>query len=97
MSFSAGSNAMTFSILTEGNKILWESGDAISLFDPTGQNNEFTTAQGGAAVTFTGKATEADGNYYALYPYDKDATISGTLISTTLSGVQEPRTGSFAQ
>ena len=97
MSFSAGSNAMTFSILTEGNKILWEAGDAISLFDPTGQNNELTTAQGGAAVTFTGKATEADGNYYALYPYDKDATISGTLISTTLSGVQEPRAGSFAQ
>lgn len=97
MSFSAGSNIMTFSILTNGVSINWETGDAISVFDPKGENNKFTTDQGGPAVTFTGMANNVEGTYYALYPYDEKATISGSVISTSLPGVQNARAGSFAQ
>lgn len=96
MKFSAGAEAATRTILTDGNKVNWETDDAISLFDPQSNNNRFTTSESGSSVTFTGTAISDEGNYYALYPYNENATISGSIITTTLPAQQTARAGSFA-
>ena len=97
MEFYANTDASTRTILTTDNAVHWEANDAISLFDPTGANNQFSTTQSGPIVTFTGEATPAEGTYYALYPYDENAQIEGTTITTTLPAEQMARAGSFAQ
>ena len=66
MTFSASSDNETKAILND-KKIEWTSGDAISIFDGTG-NRQFTTTDEGATATFEGLAAITD-EYYALYPY----------------------------
>lgn len=97
MEFYANTDASTRTELTTENAVHWEANDAISLFDPTGDNNPFSTTQSGPSVTFTGKAAPVEGTYYALYPYDANAQIEGTTITTTLPAEQMARAGSFAQ
>ncbi len=97
MEFYANTDASTRTELTTGNAVYWEANDAISLFDPIGDNNRFYTTESGPSVTFTGEATPAEGTYYALYPYDANAQIEGTTITTTLPAEQMARAGSFAQ
>lgn len=97
MEFYANTDASTRTELTTGNAVYWEANDTISLFDPTGANNQFSTTQSGPSVTFTGEAIPAEGTYYALYPYDTNAQIKGTTITTTLPAEQMARAGSFAQ
>lgn len=95
MEFKAGNDAVSRTILTTDNAVNWEAGDAISLFDPD-SNNRFTTSSSGASVTFTGSAKDGQSTYYALYPYNAEATISGSIITTTLPAEQTARPGSFA-
>lgn len=95
MEFKAGNDAVSRTILTTDNAVNWEAGDAISLFDPD-SNNKFTTSSSGASVTFTGSAKDGQSTYYALYPYNAEATISGSIITTTLPAEQTARPGSFA-
>lgn len=97
MEFYANTDASTRTILTTDNAVHWEANDTISLFDPKGDNNRFYTTESGPSVTFTGEATPAEGTYYALYPYDTNAQIKGTTITTTLPAEQDAREGSFAQ
>lgn len=97
MEFYANTDASTRTELTTDNAVHWEANDAISLFDPKGDNNRFYTTESGPRVTFTGEATPADGTYYALYPYNTNAQIEGTTITTTLPAEQDARAGSFAQ
>ena len=97
MEFYANTDVSTRTELTTDNAVHWEANDAISLFNPTGTNNQFSTTQSGPSVTFTGEATPAEGTYYALYPYDANAQIEGTIITTTLPAEQDAREGSFAQ
>lgn len=96
MEFYATADVSTRTVLVEHNGVNWLAGDRVSLFDPSGANNEFSTTEGGASVTFTGRATEADGTYYALYPYDKEANVSGSVVTTRLPAFQTAQTGSFA-
>lgn len=96
MEFYANTDASTRTELTTKNAVYWEANDAISLFDPTGANNLFSTTQSGPSVTFTGEATPTKDTYYALYPYDANAQIEGTTITTTLPAEQDAREGSFA-
>ena len=97
MEFYANTDASTRTELTTENAVHWEANDAISLFDLKGDNNRFYTTESGPRVTFTGEATPADGTYYALYPYNTNAQIEGTTITTTLPAEQDAREGSFAQ
>lgn len=97
MEFYANTDVSTRTELTTDNAVHWEANDAISLFDPKGDNNRFYTTESGPRVTFTGEATPADGTYYALYPYNTNAQIEGTTITTTLPAEQDAREGSFAQ
>ena len=94
MEFKAGVDAMSRTVLTTNNFVEWEAGDAISLFDSN--NNEFTTSTGGSSVTFTGTAQDNLETYYALYPYNANATFSGSVIATTLPSEQTALAGSFA-
>ena len=95
LEFKAGIDAMSRTVLTTNNFVEWEAGDAISLFDSNG-NNKFTTSTGGSSVTFTGSAQNNLEIYYALYPYNANAAISGSVITTTLPAEQVSFEGSFA-
>ena len=81
-----------------GAAVEWCGGDKISVFDGAAVNREFTTENGGATATFSGKATEvAEGGYwYAVYPYAAANSISGTTITTTLPDVQEVASNAVA-
>lgn len=96
MVFHAGSEALTRTALAEGNAVVWERGDAISLFDPSRINNKFTTEDSGESAAFSGTVSVDGGPYYALYPYDGNAKIDGSVISTVLPAVQTARAGGFA-
>lgn len=96
MEFTAGFSVDTRTVLTGSNGVDWVAGDSISLFDPLGDNNIFKTSEGGASVTFRGSASHADGDYYAIYPYDASATLSGATVSSVLSPVQTAVPGTFA-
>lgn len=96
MEFYANTDASTRTILTTDNAVHWEANDTISLFDPLDANNEFSTRDSGASVTFMGTASESTGTYRALYPYSADATIAGSVITTTLPATQKAKAGSFA-
>ena len=95
MEFKAGIDALSRTVLTTNNVVEWEEDDAISLFDSNG-NNKFTTSTGGSSVTFTGSAQNNLEIYYALYPYNANAAISGSVITTTLPAEQVSFEGSFA-
>ncbi len=102
MTFSASSENESKAILNNRN-IEWTSGDAISIFDGSG-NRQFTTTDEGATATFEGLAAVTDA-YYALYPYQENAvfTASGTVngsdfenyISMTIPTEQTATAGSF--
>ena len=94
MVFHAGSEALTRTSLAEGNAVVWEPCDAISLFDPSRINNIFTTEDSGTSADFAGEVS-GQGVYYALYPYNGEAGISGSVISTVLPSSQEAEEGSF--
>lgn len=96
MVFHAGSEALTRTSLAEGNAVVWEPGDTISLFDPSRINNKFTTEDSGESAAFSGTVSVDGGPYYALYPYDGNAKIDGSVISTVLPAVQTARAGGFA-
>lgn len=94
---------MTFTAITADTRtvldndyehVLWADGEKISVFDGAG-NQEFTSGGAGRKVTFSGNAAQAN-VYYALYPHDGSAQLSGTSVTTTLASAQTPRKGSFA-
>lgn len=84
----------------DGLSVIWQANDEISVF-ANGNNYKFTTQDSGASATFTGEISQADFDaaetFYALYPYDQTATISGEAISATaISNSQNAVTGTFA-
>ncbi|WP_299232730.1 fimbrillin family protein [uncultured Bacteroides sp.] len=95
MEFKAGIDAISRTVLTTNNVVEWKEDDAISLFD-SNSNNKFTTSTGGSSVIFTGSAQNNLETYYALYPYDANAVLSGSVITTTLPAEQVAFEGSFA-
>ena len=70
-------------LMTDGCSVAFDAGDAISVFDGVGNNNEFTTQDDGATATFMGEAVET-ANYTALYPYQEDASLDGTTLTAAL-------------
>ena len=80
-------------LANDGNKVEFCKDDAISVFDgTTHQNKRFATNEEGASVTFSGAAPESE-TYTALYPYQKDATISGSTITAVLPTTQYAQAG----
>lgn len=97
-------NAGTKTSLTDEYDVVWTAGDHISVFagtDPT--NRDFGSSsirpdesglENGLA-TFEGMVQEAD-IYYAVYPYNSSASISGTTVTTVLPVDQTASAGTFA-
>ena len=92
MSFTATSTE-TRAVLVDQVKVKWLASDKISVFDGTG-NQPFVSNGEGTTVQFTGTAAQA-ASYYALYPYDANATLSNAAVTTTLPAVQTAVKGSF--
>lgn len=85
----------TRTLVREGGNVFWVANDRISLF-ANGTNNPFITKDGGIVSDFRGTVAEQAGTYYALYPYNSDATIDGTVVSTVLYHEQYAEPDSYA-
>lgn len=90
LEFTAGS---TKTIL-DGQNVLWQSGDAISIFDGY-SNNEFTTANTGSNAVFKGHA-HLNTMYYAVYPYSAENAFSGSKFTVEIPLAQSAVADGFA-
>ena len=94
MSFAV-STEQTKTVLEGANKTFWTGVEKLSIFD--GESNNLFAAElatPSATAEFTGKAATAQ-TYYALYPYNSAAKLSGTTVSTELPAVQTATKGTF--
>lgn len=87
------SSPITRTVLTAENKVEWVAGDAITIFDG-GDNINVTTADNGASASFS-TSLSTSGPWYAVYPYYSKASISNSVISTTLPKDQKAVNGTF--
>lgn len=78
------------------SKVEWETTDQVSVFDNT-SNVLYKAAEAGESTKLTTEGTLAEADtYYALYPYNADATMAGGVITTTLPIEQTAVQGSFS-
>ncbi len=94
VTFTASLDYASKTVLTSANKVEWVAGDEISIFDGS-SNVEVSTGDSGQTATFSTALSE-NGPWYALYPYNSEASIDGSSITTTLSPVQVATSGTFA-
>ena len=84
-------------ISTSDSKVInWQEGDQISIFDGK-TNNQFNLKNGAGtkSATFQGNAATA-AKYTAVYPYQSEATLSGTSVEkVTLKATQNATANSF--
>ena len=89
----------TKAALGSEGKILWESGDAISIFDGNKANYKYSLgseSNGKSTGTFSGTGAETS-PYVAVYPYTEGATLNedGTVSNIVLPDEQEAVAGGF--
>jgi hypothetical protein len=80
-------NVGTKTTLDADLNVKWSKGDIISVFDETGKNFKFETQNTGSSVVFT-QVTEGEmvgSTFYAVFPYNESATLSGNVISTKMN------------
>ena len=93
---AANASVSSRTVLNGDLSVSWVAGDEISVFGET-VNNEFTldSIDGEGKAKFSGSATGSE--FYALYPYDSEASITaGGVITTSLPCDQTGVSGSFA-
>ena len=93
------SSGETKTSLTGGNKVLWTSGDMISVFDNvSNKNNPFSSDEvfGNSAV-FSGFVADGASEYVAVYPYKYGTTYDAAnrKITTTFPIIQKAVKGGF--
>ena len=88
-------NPNSRTLVREGGNVYWVANDRISLFS-NGSNNPFITKDGGLVTNFKGEVSQTSDIYYALYPYNAEASISGNTITTTLYHEQYAEPDSYA-
>lgn len=72
----------------EGNSIFWSEGDRINIFTDTA-NEEYSLVSGAGTGKGGFNGNKVSGSeYFALYPYDADAVLSGGRIVTTFPAEQ---------
>ena len=79
------------------SKVEWNKDDQVGVL--VGEGNYLYVAQAdGATTTLTTSATDVptEGTFYAVYPYDENATLSEGVITTTLPSEQTAVLGSFS-
>ena len=92
----SGASAPSKTVLNSDLSVSWAAGDEISVFGET-VNNEFTldSIDGEGKAKFSGSASGSE--FYALYPYDSEASITaGGVITTSLPCDQIGVAGTFA-
>ncbi|MBQ8059698.1 MAG: hypothetical protein IJ199_07750 [Prevotella sp.] len=84
--------AATRTYLNDDKKVVWSTGDALSLFDTKNINQVFELTKGAGSTTadFGGTVSvDSRKEYYAVYPYGADYTISsGTVTGVILPAEQ---------
>ena len=68
--------------------ILWEQGDKVGVYDKDGAPVEYSAVSAGATTTLTGSAAAGAATYYAMFPYDANASIASGVIATALPAEQ---------
>ena len=68
--------------------VLWDQDDKVGVYDADGAPKEFKALSSGVSTDIEGKGLSDVGTYYAMFPYDPDATISAGVISTSLPAEQ---------
>ena len=84
-------DGQTRTVLAEnGKNVLWSGNETICIFDGEDMNYEYSatnTSEDGKSTSFSSPGAapaDPDEYWYALYPYDEEATIAGGVITTTL-------------
>lgn len=76
-----------------GYKHFWEADDAISVFPGTTSNACFVLTEGAesGSGTFSGSTNLGEGEFFAVYPYNKDITLSDKTLTVKYPSVQSWR------
>ena len=77
----------------DGKSVLWQPGDALSVWDGV-VNCHFTTSGSGESAIFSGQASEAE-SYFVLYPYSPMAEFVNAMAKTTLPSSSFNRASKF--
>ena len=96
-SFDAAATKAVLKPGADDSKVEWEAGDQVSVL-AAGANYLFAAQTPGATTTLVTEATgvPAEGQFYAVYPYDADATLAEGVITTELPAEQTAVLGSFS-
>lgn len=87
-------DAVTKTVLdSDGTTVLWTAGELVKVFDSAAHT--FTSTSSGKGTTLTGSVTEGATEFYALSPYQEDATIDGSVISAEIPNIQYAVEGGF--
>ena len=85
----------SYSDQTKTVTVLWEADDKVGVYAGENGPAEFTAQAAGATTTLKGSIGAAD-TYYAMYPYDANASIAAGQISTALPAEQTATADEFA-
>lgn len=77
----------TTKTVLDGKSVLWQPGDALSVWDGV-VNCHFTTSASGVSAVFSGQAADAD-SYFVLYPYSPMAEFVNGMAKTILPSDQK--------
>lgn len=89
-------NVASKTILSQGSKVFWESGDAIAVFvDGAVDASIFSLTDGAGTSSGTFAGTVSGDSYIGVYPLAICGTASGGAVSVTLPSEQTWRDGSF--
>lgn len=100
VTFEATFGAVSKAVLEVGaeeSKVAWEETDQVSVL--VGEGNYLYVAESeGYSTTLSTQETDvpAEGTYYAVYPYDEEATLEGNVITTSLPATQIAVLNSFS-
>ena len=98
MVFRAETQEISKVLLSDRVTLNWQVDDKIKIFDGTSDNlAPFVSAASGPAVDFYGKVSNEEGPFYALYPYQEDATFAGGTIYANVPQVQIASAGNVPQ
>lgn len=87
----------TRTALQSDDRVFWSEGDNVSIFS-NGENEKFEVSEiNGSSAVITGSAAES-GTYYAVYPYNEDASWVGEgIITTVLPEIQPAVNATFGE
>lgn len=76
--------------------VLWQANDKVGVYATDGAPAEFTASIAGEKTALTGRTQPDAETYYAMYPYDENATLTEGEIATSLSAAQTATKDAFA-